>query len=225
MKKCVKCNREFDDSFFVCEDCGLPLTENTVSDLIDNSSRPGSVRRRNRVVPIDESDISDDSVFDTSFSKQTRGFEPSDEVMDLNSNDDVFPVRYGNRNNSILEYNTRHHIRRAYYVVRIIVPVLLLVVAIIWMAVNWAVVSDFIQCCLISGIVGGGLLTFLSIRYGHHFSIDAVTVGVIGGMIVGCILKYNIFESADKLSDLFIGMGPCVIIIIGIYIAVRSIFR
>ena len=52
-----------------------------------------------------------------------------------------------------------------------------------------------------------------------------MTGGVIGGMVIGCLLKYNVFGTATGLLSLINGVGPCIIIIIGIYIAIRGMFR
>lgn len=230
MKKCVKCNRKFEDSNLVCKYCGLYLIADVVSDLSDHSTQEAkqskSSGRRNRVVPIDEPNTTNVTVCESSFSPHNTGFEPSEETVDSDSiQNRGVSNRQHNRSNTGSGRNIRRFFRRYYPVFRIVIPILLLVVAIILIATNWLVVSDFLQCCLISGIIGGGLLTFLSVRFGHHFNIDVVTIGVIGGIIVGCVIKYNLFGTATGLSDLFVGMGPCIIIIIGIYVAVRGVFR
>lgn len=237
MKKCVKCNRKYDDSVLVCEDCGLYLIADVVSDLADidksinlqnnsNIQNNSTVRRRNRVVPIDDTIIQRDSVQHIDTSQRVGSFEPSEETANTHDmNDDISRESRGIRRNLGVRHRIRRLIRRYYPITRIIIPVVFFVIAVIWIALNWAIVRDFLQCCIISGLIGGALLTFFSVRYGHHFNIDVVTAGIIGGMIIGCILNYNLLGTTTELSNLFMGLGPCLIIIFGIYLAIRGIFR
>ena len=231
MKKCVKCDRKYDDSVLICEDCGLYLIADVVSDLGESSPHHNSHRntegRRQRVVPVDEP--APTSRVETRLNNSrpiSSGFEASSEsaeASNLNSNNTSSQISH--QNGAGFRRAIRNFIRRYYPIIRIVIPIILLVIALIWIAANWTIVSAFLRCCIISGIVGGVLLTYLSVRFGHHFNVDVVTVGVIGGMVVGCLLKYNVLGTATGLSDLVNGIGPCIIIIIGIYIAIRGMFR
>jgi len=230
MKKCVKCDRKYDDSVLICNDCGLYLIAEVVSDLGDDSQRSNSstnAGRRRHVVPIEEpTPAPRTSTRQNNTSPRTSGFEASSETAEAPSHSNNTTSVHSSRcGSSGFRRNSRNFIRRYYPIIRVVIPIVLLVFALIWIAANREAVSEFLQCCLISGMVGGALLTFLSARYGHHFNIDVVTGGVIGGMVVGCILKYNILGTATGLLELVNGIGPCIIIIIGIYIAIRGMFR
>ncbi len=231
MKKCVKCDRKYDDSVLICDDCGLYLIADVVSDLGESTTHRNPHRntegRRRRVVPIEEPAPTHRASTRSSDTKPlSSGFEASSETAEPsnhNSNSGSAPASY--RSSVGFRRAIRNFIRRYYPIIRIVIPIILLVIALIWIAANWTIVSAFLRCCIISGIVGGVLLTYLSVRFGHHFNVDVVTVGVIGGMIVGCLLKYNVLGTATGLSELVNGIGPCIIIIIGIYLAIRGMFR
>lgn len=231
MKKCVKCDRKYNDSVLICDDCGLYLIADVVSDLGESPphhdvQRNTGVRRR-RVVPVEDPTTEQRTSTRSNNTKPfSSGFEPSSETADPtnhSSNSGNAPSTY--RSGAGFRRAIRNFIRRYYPIIRIVIPIILLIIAVVWIAANQAIVSDFLHCCIISGIVGGALLTFLSVRFGHHFNIDVVTVGVIGGMIIGCLLKYNVFGTATDLLSLINGVGPCIIVIIGIYIAIRGMFR
>ena len=226
MKKCVKCNKKYDDSVLICDSCGLYLIEDVVSDLGNDpktfSSSVNSNNRRRRVVPIEEPEPSTygSSRRQHNTNPRQSGFEPSSETVEVpnTSSGTASSHRRRRRNSSFVGF-----IRRYYPIIRIAVPIVLFIIALIWIIANWEIVSEFLQCCIISGLVGAGLLTFLSVRFGHHFNVDIMTGGAIAGIIIGCLLKYNILGTATGLYGLFMGIGPCIIMIIGIYIMFRGI--
>jgi len=231
MKKCVKCDRKYDDSVLICDDCGLYLIADVVSDLGESPPQHDTHRntqgRRRRVVPVEEPTTAQRASTRSSNTKPiSSGFEASSETTEpSNHNSNNGSYQNPHRNGVGFRCTIRNFIRRYYPIIRVVIPIILLVIAIIWIVANREIVGEFLQCCIISGIVGGGLLTFLSVRFGHHFNLDVVTVGVIGGMVIGCLLKYNILGTATGLSELINGIGPCIIMIIGIYIAIRGMFR
>ena len=67
---------------------------------------------------------------------------------------------------------------------------------------NWVTVKEFLEACLVGGIIGSILLTFLSIRFGTHFNAEITITGAISGAIIGCIIRYNLLGSAADLSAL-----------------------
>lgn len=231
MKKCVKCDRKYNDSVLICDDCGLYLIADVVSDLDESPPHHDLHRntkgKRRRVVPVEEPTTTQRTSTRSNNSEPlSSGFEASAETADPsnhNRNSGAAPSSY--RSGVRFRRAIRNFIRRYYPIIRIVIPIILLIIAVIWIAANQAIVSNFLRCCIISGIVGGALLSFLSVRFGHHFNIDVVTFGVIGGMIIGCLLKYNVFGTSTGLLSLVNGVGPCIVVIIGIYIAIRGMFR
>ncbi len=230
MKKCVKCDRKYNDSVLICEDCGLYLIADVVSDLgespLHHDTHRNTEGRRRRVVPIEEPVTTQrTSTRSNNIKSLSSGFEASSETAEPTNNYRNNGANPSSHRSGVGRRAIRNFIRRYYPIIRIVIPIILLIVAVVWIAANQEIVGDFLHCCIISGIVGGALLTFLSVRFGHHFNIDVVTVGVIGGMIIGCLLKYNVFGTATGLLALINGVGPCIIVIIGIYIAIRGMFR
>ena len=231
MKKCVKCDRKYNDSVLICDDCGLYLIADVVSDLGDSSPHHDTHRktegRRRRIVPVEEPVTTQRTSTRSNNTKPlASGFEASSETAEPKNNYSNSGADSSSHRSGVgCRRAIRIFIRRYYPIIRMVIPIVLLIIAVVWIAANQAIVVDFLNCCIISGIVGGALLTFLSARFGHHFNIDAVTVGVIGGMIIGCLLKYNVFGTATGLLSLINGVGPCIIVIIGIYIAIRGMFH
>lgn len=105
---------------------------------------------------------------------------------------------------------------------RYAIPTILILISILLIALHWDVVYGVIQCCIIGGIVGGILLTGLSVA-GHHYSQEATIVGIIGGMVVSCILTYNLFDVTSGLGALLTALGPCIIIFVGVLYLIRSL--
>jgi len=105
---------------------------------------------------------------------------------------------------------------------RYALPAVLILASVQFIALNWDVVYGVIRCCIIGGIVGGCLLTGLS-AVGHHYSLEATIVGIIGGMVLSCILTYNLFDVSSGLGALLYALGPCIIIVVGILIMIRSL--
>lgn len=253
MKKCIKCNKKFADSVLVCDVCGRYLIADVVSDLNENSNAaqnaPSEARasrvaydepsatRANRVaydetpvtrasrVTYDEPDSTPAAVpvpqfdsYDTDSAGSAGGFRPSTETVGA---DDGAWRRRPNRGTN---YGRPNPIRRFLPVLRVIVPIALLIGGIVMMAANWDVVSEFLRFCLISGMIGGGLMIFIGLR-SFHFNADMILIGVLGGIIVGCILRYNILGAATGLGAMISGIMPCIIMVVGIYIMIRGLFR
>ena len=173
-------------------------------------------RRRNRVHPAEE------KIVDTEPVKRRAGhsaFQPSDESDDF-EDENVQPVC----RRRIRRRRFRQIMRRLLLWFRILLPVLMIVVAAFLVIRNWETVKEFLEACLIGGIIGSVILTFLSIRFGTRFNAEVTITGAISGAIIGCIIRYNLLGSADDLSALLDALMPCVICCVGLYIIVRGTF-
>ena len=174
-----------------------------------------SRRRRNRVHPVEEASNSEPVKRTSSFS-----FQPSEESDDYEE-ESVQPV-YRRR---IRRRRLRQIMRRLLSWLRILVPVLMIVIAASLIIRNWVTVKEFLEACLVGGIIGSVLLTFLSIRFGTHFNAEITITGAISGAIIGCIIRYNLLGSAADLSALLDALMPCIICCVGLYIIVRGTFN
>lgn len=90
--------------------------------------------------------------------------------------------------------------------------------------VNWQVIRLFLQSMLLGAILGAVLFAVLSLR-GVHFGIDVIAGGAIFGMIVCCVLRYNILGVNTEIGEVISALGPCLILLFGIYQCIKSIFR
>lgn len=235
MKKCVKCGRRYEDSVLICNVCDLYLIKDVASEAKNESNRSfeehctnhqnddesyksmsSNKRRRNRVVAVDE----DDEVNTTTSTKPTTKtvFVSSDE-------DDIEPVYRETSGRTTRRPRRIHRIgRRILPLIRIILPISLIVVAAILIVINWNAIRELLRACIVGALIGGTILTFLSLR-GRNFNLDVVTIGAIGGAVVGCILKYNVLGTTVELSALINALMPCVIELAGIWLILRAIFR
>lgn len=90
--------------------------------------------------------------------------------------------------------------------------------------VNWPVIRLFLQSMLLGAILGAALFAVLSLR-GFHFGLDVIVGGAIFGMIVCCVLRYNILGVSTEIGEVISALGPCLIILFGIYQCIKSVFR
>lgn len=108
------------------------------------SESDSSRRRRNRVHPVEEASNSE-PVKRTSSSS----FQPSEESDDYEE-ESVQPV-YRRR---IRRRRFRQIMRRLLSWLRILVPVLMIVIAASLIIRNWVTVKEFLEACLVGGIIG-----------------------------------------------------------------------
>lgn len=238
MKKCVKCGRNYDDSLLVCEICDLYLIKdvayetknsnnesygenNFESSHIKNEASQTTNRRsggrRSRVVSVDEGE----NVNSNSSNNPDRRtvFSDSDE-------DSIEPIYTGESRRTARRQRKPHRFgRRLLPVMRIAVPIILIIVAAIFIIMNWVTIREFLRACIIGALVGGTIIIFLSLRSGRYFNPNALLVGALGGAVVGCILKYNFLGTTVELTELIYALMPCVIECAGIWLILRSIFR
>lgn len=232
MKKCVKCGRKYDDLVSICNVCDLYLIKDVVSEIGKkemmykscddtfstrerNSQSPvRNTRRKNRVVQ--QVEETEKSVSNNTVSRTV--FTSSDE-------DEIKPVYETDIQRSRRRRRQPNRLgRNVLPIMRIVIPILLIIVATMLIVVNWDSIREFLRACIIGGLIGGGMLTFFSLRFGRYFSPDVVTVGLFGGAVVGCILKYNLLGTTVELSELIDALMPCVISCAGIWLMLRSIF-
>lgn len=246
MKKCVRCGTRFDDSVLRCPNCQLYLIKDTVGDMISggtvrtsgrtsardpdppmqgsapalNPSVSGSARlKRGRVEPVSGGDRT--NAPSPGSKNSGSGFRPSGETASAPINapaDSGYSGRQRTRSRA-----PRRLLRRIMPALRYVLLAVLILISILFIELHWDVVYGVIQCCIIGGIVGGILLTWLS-AVGHHYSIEATIVGIIGGMVVSCILTYNLFDVASGLGALLTALAPCIIIVVGILYLIRSLW-
>ncbi len=236
MKKCVKCGRTYDDSVLICNVCDLYLIKDIASEARSNNVDPTRIRdendyshrgevsrnttnhtpRRHRVIQVEEPE-------DVEYSSNTQPQRTIFSASDEDNIDSAFVEQSGRRNSRRRRSNRLS--RRVLPVLRIIFPVILILIAICLIVINWISIREFLCACIVGGLIGGILLTFLSLRFGRYFNMDIVTVGIVGGAIVGCIIKYNLLGSMVDLSELIDTLMPCVIACVGIWMVCRSVFR
>lgn len=235
MKKCVRCGIRFDDSVLKCPDCQLYLIQDTLGDILltgrdtpvsppkpsirGHASASGVTRpRRGRVEPVNGSGIPDapppESV------NPSGGFRPSRETARTPVDVPADSGRAGVRNSQ--SRNLRRFLRPVLSALQYAFPVALILASILFIALNWDTVYEVIQCCLIGAIVGGILMTWVSMA-GHHYSTEATVMGMIGGMVLACILTYNLFGVASQLGALLTALGPSIIMVVGILLLIRSL--
>lgn len=89
---------------------------------------------------------------------------------------------------------------------------------------NWPVIRLFLQSMLMGAILGAALFAVLSLR-GFHFGLDVIAGGAIFGMIVCCVLRYNILGVNTEIGEIISAFGPCLILLFGIYLCIKSAFR
>lgn len=235
VKKCVKCGRRYEDSVLICNVCDLYLIKDVATEAKNENNRssegrfndyhkgddlPESMhsnnRRRKRVVTADE-DEEVNTTASTNSTKRTT-FVSSDE-------DDIEPVYREESERTTRRRRRTHRIgRRILPWIRIILPIVFIIVAAILIIINWDTIRELLRACIVGALVGGTILTFLSLR-SRNFNPDVVTIGAIGGTVVGCILKYNILGTTVELSALINALMPCVIELAGIWLILRAIFR
>lgn len=235
MKKCVRCGTRYADSVLKCPVCQLYLIKDTVGDTFQtgrdtpartskpamqgNSSASSDARpKRGRVEPVIGS-VTPDAPPPESVNP-SGGFRPSGETAKA-------PIGVPTDSSRSKLWNSRSRYFRRFLrpvlsVFRYVFPVALILASIIFIALNWNIVYEVIQCCLIGAIVGGILLTWISVA-GHHYSTEAVIMGMIGGMILACILTYNLFGVASQLGALLTALGPSIIMVLGILLLIRSL--
>ena len=219
---------------------GFARNESFFADTNSNFEEAASSRRRNPIHPIDENVTENDSTnfftsaestfsgTDTTASESASSkrrtphssFQPSEESDDYEE-ESVQPA-YRRR---IRRRRFRQIMRRLLSWLRILVPVLMIVIAASLIIRNWVTVKEFLEACLVGGIIGSILLTFLSIRFGTHFNAEITITGAISGAIIGCIIRYNLLGSAADLSALLDALMPCIICCVGLYIIVRGTFN
>lgn len=197
-------------NFFTSAESTFSGTDTTASESAS------SKRRRNRVHPVEEASNSEPVKRRTPHSS----FQPSEESDDYEE-ESVQPA-YRRR---IRRRRFRQIMRRLLSWLRILVPVLMIVIAASLIIRNWVTVKEFLEACLVGGIIGSILLTFLSIRFGTHFNAEITITGAISGAIIGCIIRYNLLGSAADLSALLDALMPCIICCVGLYIIVRGTFN
>lgn len=261
MKKCVNCQRKFDDTVAVCPHCGIWLIADTVSDL--KSDHAESIQRelnpaqselpRRRVNPVQPDFTSnrvnpvqpDFSQFNTNSIQPgalQRGYPP---VHDTSTQPAAFggfqpgnaglsstaPELQPHRSRGRHRHGSRRALQIFLQILRYAIPIALIGAAIFFIVRNWEKISEVIGICLVGGIIGGAFFTWLSAR-GRHYSVNVTLAGVVIGMIISCILTYNLFGVKNGLSDAAVGIeGGVVQLLSGIvpilivYIALSSMAR
>lgn len=237
MKKCVKCGRKYEDSTLICSVCDLYLIKDIAGETGSSNKETSYEReiytpvkeeqethtqirksgRRNRVVQVEENEDAAESVVRRPAGQTVFKSSDEDEIAPVYNEDTTKTPSRRRRSN--------RWIRNVLPIFRIAFPVLLIMIAVILIALNWNTIREFLRACIVGGIIGGCLLTFLSLRFGRFFNPDVVTVGLLGGAVLGCIFKYNLLGTTVELSELIDAMMPCVITCAGIWLMLRSVFR
>ncbi|MBR4027920.1 MAG: hypothetical protein IKJ01_10340, partial [Lachnospiraceae bacterium] len=116
-------------------------------------------------------------------------------------------------------------IRRLLSLARIVVPILLIVWGVISIINSWSFIEEVLSCCMVGAIIGGGALTYLSLRFGHYFNSNVMFTGAIVGAILACVFQYNVLDIGTELAMFIEVVGSTILMpLIGIWILI-SCFR
>lgn len=211
MKKCPVCNKTFSDNVTECPNCELFLIADIVSDWRENSAS-GLSERNSRVNKV------------TSVSSDVSSSSPINDENSLIAGRSVDNNTFdsGKDDTSVVHPNV--FFRGLVSLMRILLPILFIGGAVIAIINYWEVISQFLGCCLVGAIIGGITLTYLSVRFGGTFSPGAMTSGAVAGMILACVLRYNILDVGTEIIVLFEALGPLIIILLAIGMILRSLF-
>jgi hypothetical protein len=201
MKICDKCGSSCQNNTIRCPNCGAFFTDVGVS---TSNSQPSGQRRR-FVAQYSDDDDDDDYMDNTSDSSSI--IRPRAE-MEYDSGTSYHITRPRNGFWRIL-------IRLRPFI-RVFMPLILIFLAIFLFVSNWSVIKPVLTCICVGAIIGGGLLTFLSIRFGRHFHPGVMTAGAVVGAVLACVFQYNILNIGTELGGLLYALTPVVIMIIGI---------
>jgi len=207
MKKCPVCGNSYQDYMKICPECNLYLIEDVVSDFQQTSSS-----RRSRVHAVQ-------SQYNSQYSEDM----PSDR---LTPGKNVGEYDHESRGSRIREpkiASPNHFGRILLAVMRFLIPLLLIIGSVVAIVIFWDVIRQFLSCCLLGAIIGGISLTYLSVRFGGTFNTGAMVSGAVAGMILACTLQYNILDVGTELSVLIEAFAPVIIMILGIWLMIRSI--
>lgn len=184
-------------------------------------------RNRGRMHPAEDDSWGDDS---------WGGFEASEEEPDEYSADGFrqsgedeasWQDDWGTDEDSPFRNRRRRrskHLRRFMPLLPGLLLVLLAAGLVLLVIVNWPVIRLFLRCMLTGAILGAALFAVLSLR-SFHFGLHVIVGGAVFGMIVSCVLKYNILGVNTELGEIFSAFLPCLILLWGIYLCIKSIFR
>lgn len=230
MKKCPSCKNVFSDQVTRCPECGLFLITDVTSDLETSD--------QNRRIHVRSVDSSYNSAFSSeNINPYSRGSSVRNRGIDLhgsgNATESFKPGKNTNdRQNVRVGDSDRNRYRTPWFnrifrlllpILRVVMPILLIGMAVLLIAMNWESIRPILTCLLLGAIIGGLLLTYLSIRYGHHFNPNVMTTGAIVGAFLACVLQYNLLDLATGLESLLNTLIPVALILLGIWIIIRSI--
>lgn len=232
MKKCPNCKNVFSDQITRCPECSLFLITDIVSDF--------EIPNQNRRIHVRSVDSSHNSVFSSGNANQYfRGSSVRNRGTDLHRSGDTSEsfkpgkntndrpnVHMGDSDRGRYRMSWFHRILRVLLpILRIVMPVLLIGIAVLLIVINWGSIRPILTCLLLGAIIGGTLLTYLSVRYGHHFNSNVMTTGAIIGAFLACVLQYNLLDLGTGLESFLNALGPVMLILLGIWMMIRSIMR
>lgn len=212
MKKCASCQSFCSDDAIRCPDCGSFSIEDFVSDF--EGANRGSRRRFT---------ARDDEWTDyTRVSPPQPTLTPGNRINSFETNNNNSSRRNNRANSGNLRTRNgimRFIIRSTPYL-RFIIPIILIVASIIAIVVNWSIIKPVLTCIGVGAILGGGILTYLTRR---HFNPDAMIFGAVAGAILACVFQYNILDIGTEISSLIYALSPAFIMLLGIWLMLRSL--
>lgn len=236
MKICLNCNNRFDDNMERCPQCNsflMPEDAITVSfpftdrDIDTNEADAYGNRGQGRTQFRPETQEPAGNQGQRRFGAESR--EPAggliSDPLELMENAQAYSDYYqhhGAPHNS-LSRRILSSIRHSMPALRHILPILLILAGVISIIVNWESIRAFLSICLVGAVIGGIAVAFLSVRSHHGFQPDIFWGGALIGAVLSCLFTYNTFHVTDNVGALLEGSGPCVIIIIGIWLMFRSV--
>ena len=216
MKKCVKCHRTFPDTAAMCPDCALFLIEDVTHDL--EQERPAPARRR--VVHPEPSPPPETAAPPTGGLRFTASEERAAPAP-------APPAAAPSRSVSL-----RRMLYRAAPLLVRLVPVVLLLIILLFILVNWAVIRAFLQCIFIGALLGAFIIPLLPAFFHGHVMLSpgAYTAGAVLGAVTAFAIQYNVLDVRGAVSRSLNGglldiLGPSAIVLLGIWIILRSVRR
>lgn len=209
MKRCPICQNTYDDSETRCQRCGGPL---------DSDNLPiGAGRRQIRAQQTFEEETGNNQSYDNRYggSVLTPGTRTYGNINEYN-NTGRRPVR-GNQ-------SIRTMMRLRSYM-RYIIPIIVILVGFGLLISNWGSIKTFLTCICVGAIVGAIGFSYLSIRFGRHYNPSVMSSGAVIGMILACILRYNVLGIGTEIGELINALVPLIIILVAMWYMLRGIMR
>lgn len=240
MRKCPYCNKTFPDTVTMCPTDMIRLLPDTVSDMKPSENRKSSTVSPGRRAGFRAASPEPDRMQNNAY----RRIDPMEPGRNTGTPSDISPGRDVNTHGASPGQNVNTHEasvangyhrrstiirgpawRHAFRVLRILLPALLILAAVIAITVNWGVIRPFLTCLVTGAILGGVAGFLLAARFRRDSSLDIMFTGVIVGAVLACLIRYNLLDVGTTLGELAYPVGCIVLMIYGLRMIIRAGLR